>query len=76
MLDPGAENTPTVRIAALKCLATLARTVPHISIHSHANRVLRALATRSRGIDDPKRQVRVEAVDAREAFFVLSAQKG
>ncbi|KAE8264167.1 hypothetical protein A4X09_0g7040 [Tilletia walkeri] len=76
MLIPAAENTPTVRIAALKCLATLARTVPHISIHSHANRVLRVLATRGRGIDDVKRQVRIEAVDAREAFFVLSAQKG
>ncbi|KAK0529925.1 hypothetical protein OC834_003491 [Tilletia horrida] len=76
MLVPAPENTPLVRIAALRCLATLARTVPHISIHKQANRVLRALAARGRGIDDAKRTVRLEAVDAREAFFVLSAQKG
>ncbi|KAL9935425.1 hypothetical protein V8E36_005773 [Tilletia maclaganii] len=76
MLVPAAENTPAVRIAALRCLATIARTVPHISIHKHCSRVLRALAARGRGIDDAKRTVRLEAVDAREAFFVLSAQKG
>ncbi|KAK0547475.1 hypothetical protein OC846_004837 [Tilletia horrida] len=76
MLEPRPENTPNVRMAALKCLATLARTVPHISIHKLANRVLRSLAAKGRGIDDPKRQVRVEAVDAREAFFVLAASKG
>lgn len=64
------------KTAALRCLATIARTVPYADLHPHRSDVLRRLAARHCGIDDPLRAVRLEAVDARDAWFVLKTGEG
>lgn len=62
------------KVAALRCLATIARTVPYTTLHPHRTDVLRALGKRGQGIDDPKRIVRLEAVDSRDAWFRLKGE--
>ncbi|KAF8141740.1 ARM repeat-containing protein [Boletus edulis] len=56
-----------VRVAALKCLALLPTAVRYDLLHPYKPRVLKDLA---KALDDPKRAVRNEAVDAR---FALSS---
>ena len=51
-----------VRIAALRYLATLPSIVRYDVLHPQKATVLRELA---KALDDPKRAVRVEAVEAR-----------
>ncbi|KAK7064893.1 MMS19 nucleotide excision repair [Favolaschia claudopus] len=65
-----ARNTPTtstrIRIAALRCLGALPGVVRYDVLHPCKADVLRALVD---ALDDPKRDVRREAVDAREIWF-------
>lgn len=51
-----------VRIAALRYLAVLPKVVRYDVLHPHKPNVLRELV---KVLDDPKRSVRKEAVDAR-----------
>ena len=60
-----------VRIAALRYLAVLPKVVRYDVLHPHRAAVLRDLA---RALDDPKRAVRKEAVDAR--YVLLSHTVG
>ncbi|TFK39917.1 Dos2-interacting transcription regulator of RNA-Pol-II-domain-containing protein [Crucibulum laeve] len=55
-----------VRIAALRYLGILPRIVRYDILHPYKSTVLREL---SKVLDDPKRSVRKEAVDARTAWF-------
>jgi DNA repair/transcription protein MET18/MMS19 len=55
-----------VRIAALRYLAILPKVVRYDVLHPEKATVLREL---SKALDDPKRAVRKEAVDARCAAF-------
>lgn len=65
----------STKTAALRCLATLARTVDYTALHPHKAVILRALGNhRGQGIDDPKREVRLEAVDARDAWYRLKGE--
>ncbi|KAG9312861.1 ARM repeat-containing protein [Chiua virens] len=57
-----------VRVAALKCLALLPGVVRYDLLHPYKAGVLKELA---RALDDPKRAVRKEAVDARFVPFQL-----
>ena len=57
-----------VRIAALQYLATLPNIVRYDVLHPQRAIVLRELA---RALDDPKRAVRKEAVEARYECFQL-----
>ncbi|KAF8449157.1 ARM repeat-containing protein [Boletus edulis BED1] len=54
-----------VRVAALKCLALLPTAVRYDLLHPYKPRVLKDLA---KALDDPKRAVRNEAVDARYKY--------
>ncbi|KAF9006023.1 ARM repeat-containing protein [Cyathus striatus] len=62
------ENMPSarVRIAALRYLAVLPQVVRYDVLHPHKLTVIRELA---KALDDPKRLVRKEAVDARTIWF-------
>ncbi|KAH0836552.1 ARM repeat-containing protein [Lanmaoa asiatica] len=61
------DDVQKVRVAALKYLALLPGAVRYDLLHPYKHRVLKDLA---KALDDPKRAVRKEAVDAR---FVLSS---
>ncbi|KAH9976079.1 Dos2-interacting transcription regulator of RNA-Pol-II-domain-containing protein [Russula compacta] len=58
-----------VRVGALKYLAILPKVVRYDVLHPHKATVLRKLA---KALDDPKRAVRKEAVDARTSWFTYS----
>ncbi|THH18072.1 hypothetical protein EW146_g2870 [Bondarzewia mesenterica] len=58
-----------VRIAALRLLAILPRVVRYDVLHPQKQVVLRELG---KALDDPKRVVRKEAVDARASWFTYS----
>ncbi|KAG6381494.1 Dos2-interacting transcription regulator of RNA-Pol-II-domain-containing protein [Boletus reticuloceps] len=58
-----------VRVAALKCLALLPTAVRYDLLHPYKPRVLKDLAM---ALDDPKRAVRNEAVDARTKWYKYS----
>lgn len=68
---PGQHSTPPVRIAALRCLATIVRCLPSGALKSEQVIVLRALNGPGMGVDDPKREVRIEAVDCKAAWHVV-----
>ena len=53
-------------MAALKCLACMT-SLPHSVIYPHQDEVIRSLAT---GLNDHKRLVRKEAVNARSNWYV------
>lgn len=64
---------PQVRINALRCLATIARTVPFASLRgSLVVKVTRALNGPRYGVDDPKKEVRVQAVDTKAVWHAVS----
>jgi DNA repair/transcription protein MET18/MMS19 len=66
---------PSTKIAALRCLGAIAATVEYTSLHPHKAAVLRALGNhRGQGIDDARRDVRLEAVDCRDAWFRLKGE--
>jgi hypothetical protein len=58
-----------VRVGALKYLAVLPKIVRYDVLHPQKAMVLRELA---KTLDDPKRTVRKEAVDARSVQSILS----
>jgi len=58
-----------VRVGALKYLAALPKIVRYDVLHPQKAAVLRELA---KALDDPKRAVRKEAVDARTSWFTYS----
>lgn len=67
---PVAQSPPAVRIAALRCLATLVQCLPSREVKAKQVRVLRALNGPDMGVDDPKKEVRTEAVDCKTAWHV------
>ncbi|KAF7308253.1 hypothetical protein HMN09_00673200 [Mycena chlorophos] len=62
----GALSTPRLRLAALRLLGALPRVVRYDVLHPSKADVLRGLDA---ALDDPKKSVRREAVDAREVWF-------
>jgi DNA repair/transcription protein MET18/MMS19 len=58
-----------VRVAALKCLTLLPGVVRYDLLHPYKLRVLKDLA---KALDDPRRAVRKEAVDARTKWYKYS----
>lgn len=64
-------NPASVRIASLRCLAILPQHLPFEAIDPHKKEVIRYLGTI---LDDPKRQVRKEAVDCRHAWYSSSGK--
>ncbi|KZV63176.1 ARM repeat-containing protein [Peniophora sp. CONT] len=58
-----------VRIAALRYLTILPKVVRYDILHPHKSTVVRELV---KVLDDPKRSVRKEAVDARTSWYVYS----
>ncbi|MCO5588068.1 hypothetical protein L7F22_042023 [Adiantum nelumboides] len=67
-------SEPT-KIAALRSLATIARCVPYSILLRHRTVVLRSLGQRGCGIDDAKRNVRLDAVDTRDAWYRLKGEE-
>lgn len=72
--DGNEEEEEKVRIAALKCLAIFARTLPYSALHPYKTAVLKTLGTKGVAIDDPRRSVRVAGVDCRDAWFALKEE--
>ena len=70
-IEKSPSNTPNVRISSLRCLAILPTHLPFESIDPFQKRVVRALGA---VLDDPKRQVRKEAVDCRHAWYTSSGK--
>jgi DNA repair/transcription protein MET18/MMS19 len=62
-------GTQRVRVAALKYLGLIPTVVPYSTIHPHRAGVLKEL---SKVLDDPKKSVRKEAVDARSIWYTTS----
>ncbi|KAF7309175.1 ARM repeat-containing protein [Mycena kentingensis (nom. inval.)] len=65
-VDPVTASAPRLRIAALRLLAALPQVVRYDVLHPRKAEVLRGL---DEALDDPKKGVRREAVDAREVWF-------
>jgi DNA repair/transcription protein MET18/MMS19 len=63
------ENTPPVRIASLRCLAILPTQLSLEAIDPFKKLVIRRVGE---VLDDPKRNVRKEAVDCRHAWYSSS----
>ncbi|KAJ7066235.1 ARM repeat-containing protein [Mycena amicta] len=59
-------STPRLRLASLRLLAALPQVVRYAVLHPLKSDVLRGL---DEALDDPKKSVRREAVDAREIWF-------
>lgn len=68
LCKPSKDSPPATRIAALRCLGTIARTVPYTTLKSQQSKVCRALNGPHFGVDDPKKEVRVQAVDAKAVW--------
>lgn len=64
-------NPISVRIASLRCLAILPTHLSFDTIDPHKKDVIRHIGTI---LDDPKRQVRKEAVDCRHAWYSSSGK--
>ena len=62
-----------MRVAALKYLAVLPKIVRYTVLHPQKATVLRELA---KALDDPKRAVRKEAVEARSVPFAFCCSPG
>ncbi|KAG0233463.1 hypothetical protein BGW42_007420 [Actinomortierella wolfii] len=62
-------NTMKVRVAALQCLAEIAKNLPFTALKPYKQPVLKDL---ERVLDDKKRYVRREAVECRSLWFTLS----
>ncbi|CAO1622601.1 unnamed protein product [Parajaminaea phylloscopi] len=67
---PTADSPAAVRIEALRCLATMVRCLPSTTTQAEQSRVLRALNGPGMGVDDPKKEVRTEAVDCKAAWHI------
>lgn len=74
-VDAFSKAPEQTKIAALRSLATIARCVPYSTLVRHRTNVLRSLGQRGRGIDDAKRNVRLNAVDTRDAWFRLKGEE-
>ncbi|UZJ54019.1 hypothetical protein CBS101457_003339 [Exobasidium rhododendri] len=59
------------KIAALRCLAMQAKSIDYPTLHPYKTVVLKVLGEKGTGVDDAKRSVRLEAVETRDAWFVL-----
>ena len=59
-------NPPNVRTAALRCVSILPKHLSFETIDSHKTQVIRHLGTI---LDDPRRQIRKEAVDCRHVWY-------
>lgn len=68
-IDKSPYNPPSIRISALRCLAILPNHLPFDAINPFQKQVVRKVGT---VLDDPKRQVRKEAVDCRHAWYTSS----
>ncbi|TDL24084.1 ARM repeat-containing protein [Rickenella mellea] len=62
-------TSPALRIAALRYLGILPHVVRYEVLHPHKSIVIRELG---KVLDDPKRDVRKEAVDARTSWYICS----
>ncbi|CAO1627900.1 unnamed protein product [Jaminaea pallidilutea] len=72
LAKPSESSTPEVRIASLRCLATIVRCVPFSALRNEQVRVLKALHGPGLGVDDPRREVRSVAVDCKAAWHVAT----
>ncbi|KAK9236748.1 Dos2-interacting transcription regulator of RNA-Pol-II-domain-containing protein [Lipomyces kononenkoae] len=63
-----ASNPPSVRIAALNCLAMLPQSLPEEVVQPFRTEVIRKLSV---VLDDPRRAVRKAAVDCRQTYFAM-----
>lgn len=63
-------TTQRVRVAALRYLGVLPSIVRYDVLHPHKATVIRELA---KALDDPKRSVRKEAVDARCECYLFTS---
>ena len=70
-IEKSPSNPPNVRISSLRCLAILPTHLPFDSIDPFQKQVVRCLGA---VLDDPKRQVRKEAVDSRHAWYTSSGK--
>ncbi|CAO1628141.1 unnamed protein product [Sympodiomycopsis kandeliae] len=68
---PSRASTTQTRIAALRCLATLARTIPFSTLKNHQYKVIKHLNGPHHGVDDPRKVVRVQAVDTKAVWHAL-----
>jgi DNA repair/transcription protein MET18/MMS19 len=62
------ENPPRIRSAALRCLKVFPRALRTDLLLPYKRQVIRSLVT---ALDDPKRNVRKEAVDCRARWYSL-----
>ncbi|PWN32442.1 uncharacterized protein FA14DRAFT_73990 [Meira miltonrushii] len=73
--ETASKASESTKVAALRSLATIARCVPYTTLLRHRTAVLRSLGQRGRGIDDAKRNVRLDAVDTRDAWYRLKGEE-
>ncbi|KAF8328366.1 ARM repeat-containing protein [Cantharellus anzutake] len=65
--DPRHSKSPALRCSSLRCLGVLPSAVKYSVLHPYKQKVIAQLG---RFVDDPKRRVRKEAVDARHVIFL------
>lgn len=67
--QPGVHSPPNVRVAALRCLATICRCVSFSNgIKGQQYKVLKRLNGPGMGVDDPKKEVRIQGVDCKAVW--------
>jgi len=70
-IPPLPANPPPVRIASLRCLAILPAQLSFSAVEPFKKMVIRKVGE---VLDDPKRNVRKEAVDCRHAWYSSSGK--
>lgn len=68
LLETTRARSATVRLAALKCLGTLPSSISPVTLEPFRNTIITELG---RVLDDPKRQIRREAVNCRQNYFEM-----
>lgn len=66
---PSPVTPPAARSASLQLLGALVPRLPHEALVPHRRRVIQELGILGRGVDDPRRSVRADAVDCRDVWY-------
>lgn len=70
---PGPSQPLRTRIAALRALGALVTLLEHDQLLPQRRAVVQALGRAGQGIDDPRREVRLHAVDTRDLWYRVNA---
>ncbi|WFD41301.1 uncharacterized protein MJAP1_004298 [Malassezia japonica] len=71
-VTPGPYSPPRTRTAAFQVLSALVPRIVHDTLVPYRRTVVQALGVAAQGVDDPRRTVRVHAVDCRDVWYRIN----